>query len=192
MRLVEEVRAGVQTNPVTFGTFARAVAFATHAHHGNVRKDKDSSPYITHPVAAVAVLGDEAGVTDWVTLCAAVLHDTIEDTPTTHQDLVANFGREVADIVREVSDDKALPKNVRKALQVVHAPNTSPRAKLVKLADKIANMRDILDRPPVGWSPDRKLEYFAWASQVVAGLRGTHPRLEQVFDDVYARRAELG
>ena len=175
----------------TVGAFARAVAFATEAHRGQVRKGADADPYISHPLAVVAILADEAQIADWVTLCAAVLHDTVEDTGTTHGELVERFGREVADIVREVSDDKRFDKQVRKDLQIAHTAYASPRAKLVKLADKIANMRDILDRPPVGWSGDRKREYFDWASRVVLGIRGTHPDLESIFDSVHRRRAEL-
>lgn len=176
---------------VTMGTFAQAVAFATEAHRGMTRKDEEASPYINHPLAVVAILVEEGGIADCATLCAAILHDTIEDTGTTHGELVERFGREVADIVREVSDDKRFDKQVRKDLQIAHTAYASPRAKLVKLADKIANMRDILDRPPVGWSGDRKREYFDWASRVVLGIRGTHPNLESIFDSVHRRRAEL-
>lgn len=94
-------------------------------------------------------------------------------------------------MVLEVTDDKSLEKQVRKQRQVEHAPHISTAAKLVKLADKISNLRDILASPPADWSAERKQNYFEWAARVVAGLRGVHPGLESVFDGLYARQAEL-
>ena len=180
-----------ETASVTVGTFARAVAFATEAHRGQVRKGADADPYISHPLAVVSILADEAQITDWVTLCAAVLHDTIEDTGTSHDDLETAFGTEVADLVAEVSDDKRLPKHERKEKQIAQAAHASSRAKLVKLADKIANLRDIADRPPASWSLTRKQQYFDWSKAVVDAIRGTNPVLEGAFDATFTRRAEL-
>jgi len=134
---------------------------------------------------------NEGGVEDATVLCAAVLHDTIEDTKTTADEIQALFGPKVAAVVLEVTDDKSLEKQVRKQRQVEHAPHISTEAKLVKLADKISNLRDILASPPADWSAERKQTYFDWAARVVAGLRGVHPGLESVFDGLYARRAEL-
>ncbi len=138
------------------------------------------------------MLANESGVQDVTVLCAAVLHDTIEDTETTADELRGLFGDEVVSVVLEVTDDKLLDKAVRKQLQIEHAPHISPRAKLVKLADKINNVRDILASPPADWSPERKPAYFDWAAAVVAGLRCVHPGLEAVFDGLYARRLGLG
>lgn len=121
-------------------------------------------------------------------LLAAVLHDTIEDTETTEEELVRHLGKHVADIVLEVTDDKTLPTAERKRLQVEHAPTTSRHARLVKLADKICNLRDIAASPPADWSPARKQEYFDWAKAVADGLRGTHSGLEQLFDHAYNAR----
>jgi GTP diphosphokinase / guanosine-3',5'-bis(diphosphate) 3'-diphosphatase len=124
-------------------------------------------------------------------LCAAVLHDTIEDTETTAAELENRFGPRISSIVVEVTDDKSLPKQVRKQLQIEHAANASREAKLVKLADKICNLRDILSAPPAGWPAERKQAYFDWAAQVVANIRGIHPGLEAAFDELHARTAEL-
>lgn len=121
-------------------------------------------------------------------LIAAILHDTIEDTETSEQELVREFGQEIASIVMEVTDDKSLPKAERKQLQIDHAASISRRAKLVKLADKISILRDIAHSPPAGWSIDRKQQYFDWARAVVNGLRGVHPSLEHVFDEAYKAR----
>jgi guanosine-3',5'-bis(diphosphate) 3'-pyrophosphohydrolase len=123
---------------------------------------------------------------------AAVLHDTVEDTETTPAELAARFGERIAGIVMEVTDDKALPKDTRKRLQVEHAPRLSPEARLVKLADKICNLRDILASPPSGWPPERKRDYFDWAKAVVDGLRGVNQPLEILFDATYDRKPELG
>ncbi|KGX39558.1 HD domain-containing protein [Burkholderia pseudomallei] len=165
-----------------------AIAFAADKHRNQRRKDHEASPYINHPIALANVLANEAGVEDERVLLAAVLHDTIEDTETTEQELVRLFGKEVADIVTEVTDDKSLPKAERKRLQVEHAAHISRRAKLVKLADKICNLRDIAKSPPADWSVERKQEYFDWAKDVVDGLRGVHPGLEKLFDEAYAVR----
>jgi guanosine-3',5'-bis(diphosphate) 3'-pyrophosphohydrolase len=109
----------------------------------------------------------EAGINDCDTLCAALLHDTIEDTDTSVEELVEAFGNPVASLVQEVTDDKRLPKAERKLLQVEHAAHLSPKARPVKLADKIANLRDVADRPPVNWPLAQRQEYFDWAKQVV-------------------------
>ena len=173
------------------GLFVKAVAFAAEKHRNQRRKDAEASPYINHPIALANVLANEGRVSDASVLCAAVLHDTIEDTETTEAELVSTFGQHVASIVLEVTDDKTLEKQVRKQRQIEHAPHISDSAKLVKLADKICNLRDILASPPAAWSAERKQAYFNWATQVVDGLRGIHPELESVFDGLAARRAEL-
>lgn len=168
--------------------FLEVLAFAAHKHRAQRRKDRHASAYINHPIALARVLHNEGGVDDPATLCAAILHDTVEDTQTTRAELRRAFGREIAGVVLEVSDDKRLWKHTRKRLQVEHAPMLSSRAKLVKLADKICNLRDLRRSPPVGWSAKRKREYFVWAKRVVDGLRGTHPGLESAFDREYRRR----
>ena len=117
-------------------------------------------------------------------LCAAILHDTIEDTETTVEELQEHFGEKITSIVLEVTDDKSLEKSVRKQKQVEHAASISHEAKLVKLADKIANITDIINTPPVDWSSDRKKDYFDWAKAVVDNLRGAHQGLEKDFDDL--------
>jgi guanosine-3',5'-bis(diphosphate) 3'-pyrophosphohydrolase len=170
------------------GLLFYALAFAAHKHRAQRRKDKEASPYINHPIALADVLANEGGVEDPVTLCAALLHDTIEDTKTTYEELRKAFGREIADVVREVTDDKSLRKYVRKRRQIEHAPHLSRRAKLVKLADKISNLRDVNLSPPVHWSLARRRKYYEWAKRVIDGLRGAHPGLERLFDREYARK----
>lgn len=184
-------RKDMSSPPNSLGSVIAAATFAAQKHSNQRRKDTSASPYINHPLALANVLSNEGGVTDSVTLCAALLHDTVEDTDTNREELTTLFGRAVADVVMEVTDDKALPKAERKRLQVAHTSHMSERAKLVKLADKISNLRDILASPPADWSPQRKKEYFDWAASVVQGLRGVHPQLEAVFNAVYSRHAEL-
>ena len=166
----------------------RSLAFAAHMHRDQRRKDAEASPYINHPIALAEVLALEGGVGDVEVLAAALLHDTIEDTAATDEELRTQFGARVADIVAEVTDDKCLPKAERKRAQIEHAAQLSPGARLVKLADKICNLRDVAERPPAKWDLARRREYFDWARQVVERLRGSHPRLEAAFDEAYARR----
>lgn len=169
------------------GRILKAVAFAAEKHRHQRRKDAAASPYINHPIGLADVLANEGGITDAEVLCAALLHDTIEDTETSVEELIALFGEAVTHFVLEVTDDKNLPKDQRKRLQIEHAPHISRQAKLVKLADKICNLRDILDSPPADWDRTRKQAYFDWAERVVAGLRGTHAGLEEIFDGLLAR-----
>lgn len=164
------------------------IAFAADKHRDQRRKDAAASPYINHPIALANVLANEAGIDDERVLIAAVLHDTLEDTETTVQELIRLFGQEIAEIVLEVSDDKALPKAARKQQQIDHAPHISRRAKLVKLADTICNLRDIAHSPPHDWSLQRRQDYFDWAKAVIDQLRGVHPALEHVFDQAYRER----
>ena len=111
----------------------------------------------------------EGEVSDEVALLAAALHDTVEDTKTTFEELEEHFGPEVAGLVREVTDDKSLDKSERKRLQIEHAPESSDRAKQLKIADKICNIRDITVSPPADWSLKRRSEYLSWSEKVVAG-----------------------
>jgi GTP diphosphokinase / guanosine-3',5'-bis(diphosphate) 3'-diphosphatase len=173
-------------NPI--GLVVKAAKFAADKHRNQRRKDAEASPYINHPIALADVLANEGGVIDSVVLCGALLHDTIEDTDTTAEELQREFGEAIAAVVLEVTDDKSLPKIERKRLQVEHARHASPRAKLVKLADKICNLRDIATAPPADWSAQRKAEYFDWARDVIDGVRGAHAGLEAAFDDAYRRK----
>lgn len=166
----------------------KALAFAAHKHKDQRRKDVEASPYINHPISLASILCNEGHVTDVEVICGALLHDTVEDTATTPDELAREFGAVIRDIVLEVTDDKLLPKAERKRRQVEHAANISPKAKLVKLADKISNLRDVAASPPADWSLERRQEYFDWAKQVVDRLRGVHPGLEIIFDEAYAAR----
>lgn len=175
-------------NPDDLQRLFKALAFAAARHKDQRRGDVDASPYINHPIALADILCNEGQVTDIRVICAALLHDTLEDTDTSAQELEALFGRDICDIVVEVTDDKSLPKAERKRLQVEHAAGISAAAKLVKLGDKISNLRDVADCPPAHWSLQRRQAYFDWGREVVDRLRGVHSGLEAVFDAAYARR----
>lgn len=174
-----------------------AIAFAAHAHRLQKRKDAEGTPYINHPVELVRILAVEARVQDTDVLCAAALHDYLEDCcggegqPTLEEGrrmLEHRFGASVRLLVEAVTDDKSLPKAERKRLQVEHAAHIPEGARLIKLADKIANLRDIATSPPADWPLYRRRDYFDWAGQVVDRLRGTHAALEAVFDQAFAAR----
>jgi guanosine-3',5'-bis(diphosphate) 3'-pyrophosphohydrolase len=168
----------------------KALAFAAHKHRDQRRRDPAASPYINHPIALADILCNEGHVTDVEVICAALLHDTVEDTDTTAEELEAELGPAICAIVLEVTDDKDLPKQERKRLQVEHAAGISDKAKLVKLADKISNLRDVAGCAPRGWDLERRQAYFDWAKEVVDRLRGVHAGLEAVFDRAYAQRPE--
>jgi (p)ppGpp synthase/HD superfamily hydrolase len=156
--------------------------FAAHKHTRQRRKDLEATPYINHPIEVAEVLSRIGGITDLPTLQAAILHDTIDDTETSPQELEDYFGQEVRLLVQEVTDDKSLPKQERKRLQVEHAPNLSTSAKLIKIGDKICNVSEITPTQPAEWPLQRKLEYLDWTEKVVLGCRDCNLDLEQHFD----------
>ncbi len=165
----------------------KALAFAADKHRNQRRKDAVASPYINHPIAVATVLAAEGGVSDEATLMAAALHDTVEDTQTTFAELEKHFGTEVTGLVRELTDDKSLEKAERKRLQIEHSGHSSVRAKQLKIADKICNIRDITNSPPVDWPLQRRREYMEWSEQVVAGCRGVNTKLDEAFDQAIRR-----
>ena len=162
----------------------RAASFAAKKHKDQKRKGSDGEPYINHPVEVANLLVNVGKVEDVDIITASLLHDTVEDCGVTVEEISKNFGTAVAEYVREVTDDKSLPKAERKRLQIEHAPHLSPGAKQIKLADKISNVRDVTAHPPEDWDLQRRREYVQWGENVVAGLRGVNPGLEAVFDEV--------
>jgi GTP diphosphokinase / guanosine-3',5'-bis(diphosphate) 3'-diphosphatase len=174
--------------PSALAVFRLTLAFSSRKHSQQKRKDADASPYINHPIALVSILAVEAGISDRDTLCAALLHDTIEDTKTSFEELVEAFGVAVASLVQEVTDDKKLPKAERKLRQVEHAAHLSAKAQLVKIADIIANLRDTADNPPIKWSLARRQEYFDWAKRVFDQIPDPPSHLLSLFMAIYDRK----
>lgn len=165
-----------------------AVMFAAERHKNQRRKDVEASPYINHPIALAHLLASVGGVDDPVILQEAVLHDTIEDTETTAEELRERFGDEVTSIVLEVTDDKMLSKRRRKELQVEQAPYKSKGAALIKLADKTCNLRDIVNAPPADWPLAQRQAYFDWARQVVDSLPKVSTPMLRAFEEAYRGR----
>ena len=164
------------------GILFKAFRFSAGKHRNQRRRDSLESPYINHPIDVVQLLWEVGEVRDIDVLLAAILHDTIEDTNTAPEEIREFFGEEVLSLVLEVTDDKSLPKAERKHLQIVTAPDKSFGAKLIKLADKCCNVRDLLALPPAHWSLERRQDYLLWSEKVVAGLRGTNEALEEYYD----------
>ena len=173
------------------GLILKALNFSARKHRDQRRKDQAASPYINHPIGLVNILWNEARVMDTPVIVSALLHDTVEDTATTFEELELEFGQTIRRIVEQVTDDKSLPRQIRKQLQVEHAGHISDQAKLVKLADKISNVRDLVNSPPADWSLTRKQAYLTWAKQVIDQMRGTHVQLEALFDQIYQQGMTL-
>ena len=172
----------------TASLILRAAHFAARVHATHKRKGAAGEPYVNHVLEVAAILAANGAPIEAV--IAGLLHDTVEDSdkdpdPITHERLVAEFGEAVAGIVAEATDDKSLPKEVRKALQIRHAPTRTEAAKQLKLADKISNLRAIAAAPPANWDHGRRVEYVGWAGRVAAGLKGVNPALDALFDDAY-------
>ena len=165
---------------------ARAYRFAAERHAHQRRKGDAGEPYVNHLAEVADLVAQATGGRDPNLVAAAVLHDVVEDTPTSLEEVAAAFGADVAELVAEATDDKTLPKAERKRLQIAHAASRSPRAKLLKLADKTSNLRAMAASPPGDWSAERRRDYVAWARAVVDGLRGASPELEEQFDEAAA------
>ncbi len=168
----------------------KAASFAAKKHIDQKRKGDTAAPYINHPLEVANLLANKGDVDDYEVLIAALLHDTIEDTDTTKEEIAEIFGEKVCGFVLEVTDDKTLPKAERKQKQIEHAPHLSDGAKQIKLGDKISNITDVMNDPPAGWSKERRLEYIVWGEKVVAGLRGANPALENYFDELVKKAKE--
>jgi len=167
---------------------ARALDFAARRHAGQRRKGLMAEPYVNHLTEVALLLAEATDGADPALVMAGLLHDTIEDTGTTGDELAAVFGEDVASLVVEVTDDTSLDRESRKRIQVETASMKSRRARMIKIADKIANLRSIAESPPMGWSPRRKREYVSWAREVVAACSDTNVRLEKLFEE--AARAQ--
>jgi (p)ppGpp synthase/HD superfamily hydrolase len=175
-------------NDTDSAVLLRAAVFAARVHAGHRRKGSAGEPYVNHVLEVAQIVAEHGGSREAVV--AALLHDTVEDSdadpePVTQDRLAAEFGEAVARVVAEATDDKSLPKETRKALQVKHAPLRSEAAKMLKLADKISNLRAIAASPPAGWDHARRLEYVGWAGRVAGGLKGVCPALDDLFDATY-------
>lgn len=162
-----------------------AARFAAERHKNQRRKGESAEPYINHLLEVADLISRATPDPDPIVLMAALLHDVVEDVGVTSAELASEFGDAVASIVAEVTDDKSLPKAVRKQKQVEHAPHLSHGAQLIKLADKISNLRGVLNNKPVGWDEPRCREYFEWAKRVVGGLREPNATLLAEFETIY-------
>ena len=167
-----------EDNTTGMALVLKALDFAARRHANQRRKGGRQVPYINHPVRVAYYLATVAGIEDPRLIAAALLHDTVEDTPATIEDIRTEFGDDVAAIVAEVTDDKSLEKKTRKRLQIEHAPEVSWAAAQLKIADKLSNVADISEAPPEGWSMQRRREYLGWTEEVIDRLPERHPKLE--------------
>lgn len=183
----------VTTEPGNCGDAVRrileAARFAAEKHARQKRKGHAGEPYVNHLIEVAELIAGATPQLDINLVMAGLLHDTIEDTGVTARELEQSFGSDVTALVLEATDDKSLPKEVRKALQVKNAPTRSPRAQTLKLADKISNLRSLSTSPPAEWSAERKREYFEWARRVVEGFTAPNPLLKAEFEKAYAALA---
>jgi guanosine-3',5'-bis(diphosphate) 3'-pyrophosphohydrolase len=163
-------------------TVLRAADAAARWHVHHRRKGPAQEPYINHLLEVASLVAEATHGKDPDLVIAALLHDSIEDQEVPRELIAREFGKRVADLVKEVTDDKTLAKEIRKEEQVKTARRKSTGAKIIKLAAKTSNLRGIAFSPAPTWSVKRRLDYIDWAKKVVAGLRGASPWLEQQFD----------
>lgn len=162
----------------------QAIDFAAGQHKFQRRKGFYRIPYINHPIRVMRILAEAGGVVSPNILAAAALHDVLEDTDCKEDQIEKMFGPEVLTIVKEVTDDMNLPSAERKRKQILKAPTLSEGGRMIKMADKIANMQDILTFP-LDWSRHKKLAYFQWATEVAKGCSGVNSGLEKAFEEIF-------
>jgi (p)ppGpp synthase/HD superfamily hydrolase len=170
-------------HPTAF--LARAYAFAAVRHAGQKRNAAGDEPYLHHLIEVANLLAYATDGADPVLVAGGVLHDVLEDTPTTPAELSSLFGPEVAALVAEVTDPEGVTEAERRQRQVKHAPHLSDRARLLKIADKTSNIRERLATRPPGKTDQDIRDYVDWGAAVVAGCRGFNARLEDAFDAAY-------
>ena len=175
---------------MTHTLILKAAQFAAEQHRDQRRKDIHASPYIIHPISVALAISQIGGVDDPEILAAALLHDTLEDTKTEPEDLEAEFGKKVCEYVLDVTDDKTLLKDERKSRQIEHAKKISKGAALIKLGDKISNVTDVIDNPPVGWNINRRKEYLDWAEKVIENCPKVNDRMENKFQEIIKQGRE--
>lgn len=163
----------------------KAYQFASEKHKSQTRKNRDKTPYINHPIEVANLIANIGNINDQIVLIAALLHDTLEDTKTTKEEIKNEFSETILNIVLEVTDDKSLLKMERKKHQIDHAKYLSNEAKLIKLGDKISNLNSTLNDPPENWSDDDILGYTVWSKQVIDNIRGVNKDLEDYYDYIY-------
>jgi guanosine-3',5'-bis(diphosphate) 3'-pyrophosphohydrolase len=168
----------------------KALFFASVKHQSHKRNDRNRSPYLNHPVS-VAYYLSSCGITDPDILCAALLHDTLEKTETTREELLREFGQKILSIVEELTDDPALSKKEQHEAQIRNAPLESHEAKIIKIGDKISNITHLKENSPLDLDSKKKLEYLNWTRQVIDGIRGTNTCLENRYDEQYEKTRKI-
>jgi len=167
-----------------------AIKFASDKHVSQRRKGCENIPYINHVIKVAYILQETGKETNPQVLAAAVLHDVIEDTNTTEEELSGLFGNLVASLVKEVTDDMTLTYDDRKRFQIKKAPFLTNDVKKIKIADKIANIHDILNCP-LSWSNRRKRMYVDWSEKVIEGCRGVNQLLDKSFDEIVLKAKDI-
>ena len=166
----------------------KAIEFASEKHRKQKRKNLDSDPYINHPIGVAHLISSIGKVTDVNVLCGAYLHDTVEDTDTTIEEINIEFGNKIREIVQDVTDNKKLSKVERKKNQIQRASYKCKEAKIVKLGDTLHNLLSLLNDAPLNWSIDRIQGYFVWSKFVVQELKGTNSELEDALDKIFSSK----
>jgi (p)ppGpp synthase/HD superfamily hydrolase len=161
--------------------FFKALLLAADKHSDHRRKGSNGTPYINHLIKVAEILHTIGLEKNDTLLAAALLHDVIEDTPVTKEELSVLIGADVANLVAEVTDDMTLTYEERKREQIKKALFISEDAKKIKIADKISNINDMLNLP-VNWSDRRKIQYLEWSEQVIANCKGVNKLLDDAFD----------
>ena len=168
----------------------KASQFAALKHCDQRRKD-GKTPYIIHPISVAMILSEIGSIEDLEILSAALLHDTLEDTDTSVHELDKNFGSRVRIIVEELTDNDMLTFSQRKQMQIDNALYLSKDATLVRIADKISNVYDVIENPPPAWNQKRCNKYVDWAEAVMNNCQKVNQDLENHFFELLTEYRKL-
>jgi (p)ppGpp synthase/HD superfamily hydrolase len=156
---------------------AEATLFAAKAHFGQTRNQNNQIPYIVHPLRVSYLLWNEGNINNAHLLVAALLHDVLEDTEVSRQEIFNKFGSSILTLVEELTD-KPKPTAQEEALSAL---KMSKEAKTIKLADRTHNLRDLIDHPPKIWDFEKVSGFLNRSKILFENLRNTHPVLEKCY-----------
>lgn len=160
------------------------IDFAAEKHRFQTRKNKEKTPYISHPIGVAYHLMEVGEVRETSMIIGALLHDTVEDTQTTFEEIENKFGKQVVSLVRELTDDKSLSREARTRFQVINASHKTKEAAQIKLADNLFNLNDLYNNPPSDWTQTRIDRYYEWAQSVIDRLPEANDRLHSAVEEI--------
>jgi len=171
-----------------------AAIFATEKHKSQVRSNEKKTPYIIHPIEVADLVMKIGHVYDKDVLITALLHDVMDDTQTTYEQITSLYGTKVSSYLEEMTSKQGLSLKEQKKQQIMQAFRQNPSVAIIKLSDKLSNLKTLATSPPPSWSRDRIDQYFQWAQTVIENLPESNQLLKKavknVISDYWEKQAQ--